>query len=182
MGKPDPIPASLYITQLVEPLAARLSLRTLPSHAHEVLLGFLWYHFIYHILSPLLSRLLLPRRYPAFPSRTRINWDIHVVSLIQSLSINTAALYVIWVDDERRNLDWRGRLWAYSPLTGMVQGFAAGYFLWDVQVSLQTLSVSGVGAVVHAVGALTVTCIGFVSSISQFLRFCGMQRPWMWIC
>lgn len=45
----------------------------------------------------------------------------------------------------------------------MVQGFAAGYFLWDVLVSATHLDVMGVSSLVHAVSALAVTCIGFVS-------------------
>lgn len=44
-----------------------------------------------------------------------------------------------------------------------VQGFAAGYFLWDLQISLQYMSIAGVSSLVHAIGALAVTCIGFVS-------------------
>jgi len=43
----------------------------------------------------------------------------------------------------------------------MVQGFAAGYFLWDCVVSVLHVDVMGVSSLVHAVCALGVTCIGF---------------------
>jgi len=43
----------------------------------------------------------------------------------------------------------------------MVQGFAAGYFLWDCVVSATYVDVMGVSSLVHAVSALAVTCIGF---------------------
>ena len=44
-----------------------------------------------------------------------------------------------------------------------VQGFAAGYFLWDLQKSTHYMFIAGVGSLLHAIGALMVTCIGFVS-------------------
>lgn len=58
-------------------------------------------------------------------------------------------------------MDWKGRLWGYTPASGMVQGFAAGYFLWDLQVSSQYINISGPSALLHAIGALAITCIGF---------------------
>ncbi|KAF1840854.1 DUF887-domain-containing protein [Cucurbitaria berberidis CBS 394.84] len=157
----DPIPPPSLLVQLSEPLAEKLSLTTLPYHVHEILLGFLGYHVILHVLSPAISQLVCPKTYRGFNKRTRLNWDIHWVSMIQALFINTAALWVIFKDGERHDMDWRGRLWGYTPASGMVQGFAAGYFLWDLQVSAQYISISGLSALLHAIGALAVTCIGF---------------------
>lgn len=159
----DPIPAPAALVDLARPFAEKWSLTTLPYHAHEVLLGFVGYHFILHVASPALSRLICPKVYHGFNRRTRLNWDIHWVSMIQALFINTAALYVIFADPQRKEMDWKGRLWGYTPASGMVQGFAAGYFLWDLQVSTQYIALSGPSALLHAIGALAVTCIGFVS-------------------
>jgi hypothetical protein len=94
-----------------------------------------------------------------------MNWDVHIVSMWQSLFINTVALWVIFTDPQRevQNGDWRERLWGYNGAAGMVQGFAAGYFLWDVVVSTVHVDVMGVSSLVHAVAALGVTSIGFVS-------------------
>ncbi|KAF1968655.1 DUF887-domain-containing protein [Bimuria novae-zelandiae CBS 107.79] len=157
----DPIPAPARFVELTKPLADRLSLSTLPYHAHEIAIGFLWYHFILYVLSPTLSRLLYPKIYNGFNKRTRLNWDIHWVSMIQALFIDAAALYVIRTDKQRHAMDWEGRLWGYTPASGMVQGFAAGYFLWDLQISVQYISVLGIGSLIHAICALAVTCIGF---------------------
>lgn len=56
-----------------------------------------------------------------------------------------------------------------------------GYFLWDLQISSQYLSISGVSALVHAIGALAVTCIGFVGTLTAsrpcFSRLTPKQRP-----
>jgi len=110
-----------------------------------------------------------PNVYSSFNKRTRVNWDIHWVSMIQALFINSAALWVIFKDEQRHEMDWRGRLWGYTPASGMVQGFAAGYFLWDLQISLQYIKICGLGALLHAVGALAVTCIGFVCTGSTYV-------------
>jgi hypothetical protein len=158
----DPISPPTLLVQLSQPLADKLGLKTMPYHVHEMLLGFLGYHFIFYGLSPAVSRLVASKAYAGFDKRTRLNWDIHWVSMIQALFINTAALYVIFTDPGRKDIDWTGRLWGYTPASGMVQGFAAGYFLWDLQVSLQYVNICGMSALIHAIGALAITCIGFV--------------------
>ncbi|KAF2706878.1 DUF887-domain-containing protein [Pleomassaria siparia CBS 279.74] len=157
----DPLHAPALIVELAKPLAEKLSLTTLPQHAHEILLGFLVYHFILFYLSPTLSKLICSNTYRSFNKRTRLNWHIHWVSMVQALFINSAAIYVILNDPQRKEMDWKGRLWGYTPASGMVQGFAAGYFLWDLQISSQYIAITGPSALLHAVGALTVTCIGF---------------------
>ena len=176
----DPIQPPEQLVQLIKPWAERFSLSTLPYHVHEALLGFVFYHFVLYWLSPTLSRLICPNVYRSFNKRTRLNWDIHWVSMVQALFINTAALYVIFNDPQRKAMDWKGRLWGYTPASGMVQGFAAGYFLWDLQISSQYISLSGPSALLHAIGALAVTCLGFVRSLGvatlvQALTRC--QRP-----
>ncbi|KAF2463180.1 DUF887-domain-containing protein [Lindgomyces ingoldianus] len=157
----DPLPAPVFLITLTTPVAQKLGLTTLPNHIHELLLGYLWYHILLTFISPTLSKLLVPRTYASFSRRTRLNWDMHWVSMVQALFINSAALWVILSDKEREGMDWRGRLWGYTGAQGMVQGFAAGYFLWDLWVSVRFIDVAGVSAAVHAVGALSVTMIGF---------------------
>lgn len=158
----DPLPPPPQLVQLSKPYAEKYGLTTLPYHVHEIILGFVGYHLILYVVSPALSQLFLPKTYRGFNRRTRLNWDIHWVSMVQALFINSAALWVIFTDAERHEMDWKGRLWGYTPASGMVQGFAAGYFLWDLQISTQYMSLSGVSALLHAMGALAVTFIGFV--------------------
>ncbi|KAF2632056.1 hypothetical protein BU25DRAFT_436858 [Macroventuria anomochaeta] len=120
----DPIPPLTMLVHLSQPLADKLDLRTMPYHVHEILLGFLAYYFILYGLSPAISQLVCPKTYTGFNWCTRLNSDTHWVSKIQALFINGAALY----------------------------GFAAGYFLWDLQVCLQHFRICGAGALVHATG------------------------------
>ncbi|KAI9714927.1 MAG: hypothetical protein M1812_006240 [Candelaria pacifica] len=132
----DPfLPPPSLLAKLTQPLADILALPTLPLHAHEILLAFTFYHIVNTRLSPLLSTFFFPAIYPKLNRRTKINWDVHVVSLVQSCLINTLALWVLWVDEERTEMNWRGRVWGYTGAGGMIQGFAAGYFLWDLMVS-----------------------------------------------
>ena len=65
----------------------------------------------------------------------------------------------------------RERVWGYTGATGMVQGFSAGYFLWDLVISAKNLDVHGPGSLMHAASALAVTSLGFVSAPN-----CGMRR------
>lgn len=83
--------------------------------------------------------------------------------MVQSCFINSAALWVIFADKERRAMNAGQRVWGYTGASGMVQGFAAGYFLWDLMASIKDVDVHGWGALIHAASALAVTSLGFVS-------------------
>lgn len=157
----DPIPAPISLVQFTNPLARTFSLRTLPLHAHEILPSFTLYTFLNSYLAPLASRQLFPRTYPSLDARTKVNWNARVVSLLQSCCINTAALAVVYLDKERWEMGPRERVWGYTGASGMVQGFAAGYFLWDLVTSAANFDVHGPGELMHAVSALAVSLLGF---------------------
>jgi len=36
----------------------------------------------------------------------------------------------MFVDEERQTMDWRERIYGYTGVVGMIQAFAAGYFIW----------------------------------------------------
>lgn len=59
-------------------------------------------------------------------------------------------------------MDATQRVWGYTGASGMVQGFAAGYFLWDLMASIKDVDVHGWGTLIHAASALAVTSLGFV--------------------
>ena len=140
-----------------------LFLTTLPLHVHEVLGSFLAYTFINIVVAPIISKWLFPVRYPKLSAERKINWDVHVVSLVQSTTINVLALWVMWTDEERMNMTWQERVWGYTGAAGMIQGLATGYFLWDLMVTLQHVKVFGLGMLAHALSALLVFSFGFVS-------------------
>ncbi|MCJ1471928.1 hypothetical protein MMC13_000569 [Lambiella insularis] len=168
----DPFfPAPSSLIHASKPLARTLALRTLPLHVHEILPAFSLYTFISAYASPRLSPLLFPRTYLHLPEKTQRSWHVHATSLVQSCCINGLALWLIYADGDRRTVDWRQRVWGYSGATGMVQGFATGYFVWDVLVSAREPEVYGWGAVAHAGSALAVSLLGF----RPFLNYYGLN-------
>ncbi|KAL8664022.1 MAG: hypothetical protein Q9168_007992 [Polycauliona sp. 1 TL-2023] len=170
MRDPFLSPPALLV-KAAEPLAQSLSLKTLPLHVHEILPAFCIYEFINRIVSPYVSARLAPRVYPQLSRKTKINWNVHVVSMVQSCFINTLALWVIYADKERMQMNWKERVWGYTGASGMVQGFAAGYFAWDLLTSVQDIDVHGWGALAHAASALTVSMMGF----RPFVNYYGLN-------
>ncbi|KAI9846702.1 MAG: hypothetical protein M1837_003757 [Sclerophora amabilis] len=156
-----------FVIKLAQPIANTFNLPTLPFHAHEIVFAFTLYHLVNTKVSPYISARLFPNIYPHFPLRTKINWDVHVVSLVQSVLINALALWVLRVDGERQEMDWRERVWGYTGAGGMIQGFAAGYFLWDLMITSVHVEVFGWGMLAHAISALVVFSLGFVSFLQD---------------
>ncbi|KAJ5084422.1 hypothetical protein NUU61_009001 [Penicillium alfredii] len=158
----DPFPQPPeWLRSLTEPYALRFNSPTLPDHIHEVLLAFAFYQFIHSCLSPWLSPILFPHHYPQFNRRTKVNWDIHVVSLVQSTLINAAALWVMFVDQERQSMSAGERVFGYTGACGMIQALAVGYFVYDLIVSIVYVRIFGIGLLFHAVSALWVFSLGF---------------------
>lgn len=176
MHDPFPLRPPAFLTALTTPIAESLSLHTLPLHIHEILLATLTYHLICTVIAPFLSARLFPTIYPQLPRRTRLNWDVHVVSMVQSVVVNALALWVMWVDKERARMGWEARVWGYDGAGGMIQGFAAGYFLWDLLVCVRWVGVFGWGMLAHAVAALVVFSLGFVSFFLYFTNESILHR------
>jgi len=161
----DPLSFSAIpaLSDAVQPWADRLSLSTLPLHVHEVLGAALFYTFIHLVVSPVLSNWLFPQYYPRHSRSKKVNWDAHVVSLVQSTLINALALWVMWSDDERRVMDWQQRVWGYDGASAFIQSMAVGYFVWDLITTLLFIDIFGLGLLAHAVSALVVYSFGYVS-------------------
>ncbi|EXJ82779.1 hypothetical protein A1O3_06594 [Capronia epimyces CBS 606.96] len=160
----DPFPPPPpWLVDLVKPYSDALYLPTFPYHVHEVIFAFAFYQITQSILSPVLSAFLFPEIYPKLTRRTRINWDVHVVSLVQSCLINGLALWVMFRDEERYDMQNSAieRIYGYTGASGLIQGFATGYFVWDLVVSTRYLRIFGPGIWAHAVTALAVFSLGF---------------------
>jgi hypothetical protein len=163
MLDPFPIPPIPWLSKAVQPFADYANFPTLPLHIHEVLLSFGLYTFINIYVAPIISNALFPVRYNKLSRDRRVSWDVHVVSLFQSCTINGLALWVMFVDEERKNMDWEQRVWGYTGASGMIQGLATGYFLWDLMVTIRYVDLFGYGMLAHAISALCVFSFGFVS-------------------
>jgi len=165
----DPFPPpSARLAGKIKPIASYLGLHSLPLHIHEVIFAVFFYQAINLYVSPFISARLFPKHYPKFNERTRLNWDVHVVSLIQSIWVNFLALWVIFGDKDRANMGWEERVYGYSGAAGLMQGFATGYFIWDTVLCAQHLDVFGFGMLAHAVSAVVVYMLGFRPFINYY--------------
>jgi hypothetical protein len=169
MRDPFPIPPIPALSKAVQPWADRFDFPTLPLHVHEVVGAALFYTFIHLVASPILSTWLFPDFYPRHSRSKRVNWDSHVVSLIQSTLINGLALWVMWASrDERAAMDWQQRVWGYDGASGFIQAMAVGYFVWDLITTVCFLDVFGVGLLAHASSALAVYSFGFKPFLNYY--------------
>lgn len=165
MKDPFFLPAIPWLSERVQPWADYFGLPTLPLHVHEVLFSAVVYSLVFYPISPLLSNWLAPEHYSKLPRKRRLNWDAHVVSMVQCLLINGLAIWVMFTDQELMEMDSEERVWGYTGATAFIQAFAAGYFLWDLVVTSLNLDVFGLGTLAHAVAALFVYSLGFVGSL-----------------
>jgi hypothetical protein len=163
MHDPFPLPRPAILSPYIQKVADYFSLQTLPLHYHEIAFAYAIYHLTNTYISPSLSRTFFPRIYPSFNARTKLNWDVHVVSFVQSVVICSLALWVMCSDAERGAMDTRERVHGYTGASGLIQAFAGGYFLWDLVVTVRNVRVFGVGMLMHALAALCVFGLGFVS-------------------
>lgn len=163
MKDPFPFEPLPWLSKATEPLADFLALPSLPLHIHEVLAAALLYSVVFWPISPIISTLAVGDKYSQLPRKRRINWDAHVVSMVQCIIINALSLWVILADEERAAMDAEGRIWGYTGACAMVQALAAGYFLWDLVTTSLHLDVFGPGTLAHAIAALIVYSFGFVS-------------------
>jgi hypothetical protein len=164
MHDPFPLAPPAALVPYAEKLGNLLALKTLPLHFHEVMLAFTIYHTTNKYVSPVFSRYFFPRTYNSLNARTKVNWDVHIVSFLQSVLICTMALWVMWNDTERYEMDTRERVHGYTGASGLIQAFAGGYFLWDLVVTAQNVKIFGIGMLFHAISALCVFSLGFVSA------------------
>ncbi|KAI2607677.1 DUF887-domain-containing protein [Hypoxylon fragiforme] len=168
MKDPFPIPPIPALSKAVQPWADYFELPTLPLHIHEVVIMAAFYHVIGTVVSPRLSKWLFPVRYTALSPSRRLSWDVHVVSFVQSTTINVLALWVMFVDEERKNMDWQERLWGYTGGAAMIQALAAGYFLWDLIMTASHVNIFGLGMLAHAISALLVYSFGFRPFVNYY--------------
>lgn len=166
MQDPFFLPVSSF-GEAIKPLCDYLSLRSLPSHIHEILFAFGVYHLIFEYIAPPLSNFLLPARYSKLTYESKLRWNMHCASMVSSCTICVMALWTIAMDDERRNMDLNERLWGYTGAAGLVQALATGYFLFDLVVMVRYLDVFGLGMLAHASSCLVTYTLGFVGVPNQ---------------
>ncbi|EPX72656.1 DUF887 family protein [Schizosaccharomyces octosporus yFS286] len=152
----------LFLENLVTPYCEKLGLYKLPRHIHVVILSALFYQFI-NLLSPWISN-KLSRHYKHLSRRTKLNWDSHVVSSVQSVLLISLGYLIL-----REVNNFNDKLFGYSVYAGDIYALADGYFLWDLYITVRYAKITGLGFVVHAVAALFVVTFSY----SPYLMYYG---------
>ncbi|KAG0137930.1 hypothetical protein HOY82DRAFT_575813 [Tuber indicum] len=180
------------LTQLVKPYAAKIGLHSLPFHIHQVIAAVVAYSLIYIVISPILSS-IFSETYRNFDKRTRVNWNVHVVSFIQSIFICALAIWAACNDPTRDawstdSVAMLKRTFGHSKTQGAVQAYAEGYFIWDLFISAWHLDIFGLGFLAHAASAVMVFSLGFRPFVnywaSVFVLF-EISSPFLnihWFC
>ncbi|MBW0499644.1 hypothetical protein O181_039359 [Austropuccinia psidii MF-1] len=120
----------------------------LPSLPISLLSCFILQAFSRHILSPG----LFPSYYNNLSKFTKFNWDTRVVAWVHAFYATFIALWVLVIHPNRFQSIHNDKLFGYHHHAMNLLSVSAGYFLWDVIVSLKmTLNGQGVGFLVHAV-------------------------------
>lgn len=174
MRDPFPIPPPPLLVKATKPIADFFGLSTLPLHAHEVLFAFSLYTFVHNVGAPVISNYFAGHKYRRLSRRNRTNWNVHIVSFVQSCIINAISLWIIWGDKQRMGWreagKWEERIWGYDGLTGMCQSFALGYFLWDLVMCAWKVEIFGWGMLAHAISAVCVFGLGYVSATKKAVK------------
>ena len=149
---------------LAQPFFRLFSLQSLSYHIHEILFVLGVYHIFFEYLAPFLSAALLSKSYKNLPYESKLRWNMHCVSMVQSVGICILALYIIFSDQERKHMNLEERIWGYTGAAGLVQALATGYFLFDLVVMVRYLKVFGFGMLAHASSCLLTYTLGFVGA------------------
>lgn len=138
----------------VTPYCELLGFKALPSHLHVILGAAVFYQTLF-ILFPFLSSHI--KSYTTLSTRSKINWDIHAVSMVQSILICYLA-YLALGDPQLK----QDRVHGYSAFGADVSALACGYFIWDTYVSVRYVKLFGPGFALHGIASLAVFSFGFV--------------------
>lgn len=140
------------------------------AHWHEIVASFLFYCGI-QAISPYLCTAIFGNKYSALNRKTKLNFDIHVVSMVQCI-ISVATLVPAWGHEhfQNRASDPYSSIFGYNAYSGFVLAITIGYFIWDLIVCLLYIRLFGAGFLLHAFAAL------YVFSVGLFKPYC---LPWL---
>lgn len=149
-----------YFNQEVVAFSLNSGLRALPYHFHEILISFTFYTLTY-VFSKLFSPYLV-KSYNTLSKRNQINFNVHVVSMVQCVII--LGLSAPLFNDPVLSKD---RVDGYTPYCGFVISMATGYFIWDVLICIRYYNLFGFGFLLHGAGALLV----FIQGLRPFTQY-----------
>ncbi|KAK6202599.1 TLC domain-containing protein [Scheffersomyces amazonensis] len=139
------------------------------AHWHEAIVSFLFYTIAQQVSKPI-SAHYFGKTYTSLKYKTKVNFDIHVVSMVQCF-ISISLLLPMWNHSHWQNRvnDPLNSVVGYTPYGGLVASLTLGYFLWDLMVCLVHFDIFGIGFLFHGFAAAFV----FGGSLRPFCN------PWI---
>ncbi|KAK9766046.1 hypothetical protein K7432_005166 [Basidiobolus ranarum] len=146
-----------------EAFFGQFGLPKLAYHWPTLLISALTCQVIFYV-SNIVSPLLFPKTFENLKGAKRLNWNIHVVSLVNCIVICVLAYPLHWDPVVAQD-----KLFGYSNATGETYAVASGYFLWDTIFHLSHLKDFGLGFAIHGIASF---CLG-ISSYRPYLMYFG---------
>ena len=126
------------------------------AHWHEIVFSTVFY-FLLQAVSPAISTKFFGKSYTGLNRKTKLNFDIHVVSMFQCI-VSLLILVPAWNHPhiQNRQVDAYNSIFGYNAYLGFVCLVTCGYFVWDMFVCVRYMNLFGPGFLVHAFAALFV--------------------------
>ncbi|CCH42479.1 putative TLC domain-containing protein [Wickerhamomyces ciferrii] len=140
-----------YVDKFIKPLYNN---PVLDNHINELILVIIAYHSVF-TLSSILSPLLFPNAFKTLSTKNKVDFHIHVVSMVQSVLILLAIIPLF--NDPILSQD---RVFGYTPYGGFIATMALGYFIWDTIISIIYVKFFGIGFLIHGLVSSSVFLIG----------------------
>lgn len=108
---------------------------------------------------------MVGKAYTDLDRKTKINFDIHMVSMVQC--VVSVVLLVLGSNNywfRNRLVDPEGSIFGYTPYLGFVAAITIGYFVWDLFVCIRYFKLFGFSFLFHGAAALYV----FVCSLRPY--------------
>jgi hypothetical protein len=102
------------VTPHLSPYFEKAGLPALNDHWHVLAGSFLFWHLVMFI-SAKLSPIIAPRSYPMMTPIRKVNWNIHVVSMVHCLAVIVLAFKILGMEELQQD-----RLFSYHPFPGSV--------------------------------------------------------------
>ncbi|KAI9599104.1 TLC domain-containing protein [Syncephalis fuscata] len=151
------------MTDVLDPFFHSIGLPKLSNHWHILAASFIGWHFVAYA-STKISPLLAPKTYPQLSRIRRINWDIHVVSMVHCVSVLYMAFQIYGLPTLQAD-----KLFGYDTYAGNVYAYTCGYFLWDGLTSLRYVRHFGVSFMLHGIVCFSRPFLNYFGAI--FLMF-----------
>lgn len=118
-----------------------------------------------YYLSPLISSLIAPK-YRTLPARVQKDWNSRVVALVHACIVSYGTFTTLFSHPEL----YDNRVSLYVDDADWYISIAAGYFLWDLIVTVLNLSVFGFGFLMHALVCFVV----YLMCMTPMVQFYGI--------